>query len=339
MGIIPESSLLLNIVVIAVCFAVLTKSADLLVDGSVAIAYRFKIPKIIIGIVLVGFATTTPEFTVSLISAVEGLPGIALGNAVGSVIADNGLALGLGIVVAPAAVLVHSRSINIYGFFLLGISVLSFILVANGVVSRWEGILLLGILIGYMSFILIDSKRRKNIDTDESLNEEIQDYIKKGGLTLQVLRFLGGLAGVILASWFLVDSAKNIATTFGVSEAVIGLTIVAIGTSLPEIATCFVACRKGHGDLALGDILGANILNLLWIVGAASTVNPIRVTNQFIYFSYPSMFVFVVVLLVFARWKYRLERWKGWILLILYLIYLAVAILLFYLYGISMDSV
>jgi cation:H+ antiporter len=333
MGIIPEDSILLNLVTIAIAFAILTKSADFLVDGAVGIAYEFRLPKMIIGIVLVGFATTAPEFTVSLISSLEGLPEIALGNAVGSVIADNAFALALGIIVAPTAISVHSRTLKIYGLFLLGVSVLSFVLVMNGVISRAEGILLLVLMVGYLAFTYMDEKRRRRERLDDHIAEEIEEHRKPGTISQQILRFSAGVIGIIIASRFLVDSAVNTAKIFGVSEAVIGLTIVAVGTSLPEIATCIIASRKGHGDLAFGDILGANLLNLLWIIGAAATANPISVTQKVIFFSFPSMLFFVLLLLVFTWTGYRLERWEGVVLFMCYLVYTALAILFLYVYA------
>jgi len=331
MGVIPEESLLLNLIVIGIAFVILSKSADFLVDGAVAIAYELRVPKIIIGIVLVGFATTTPEFTVSLISSLEGFPEIALGNAVGSVIADNAFALALGIIVAPAAISVHSRTLTIYGFFLLAVSVLTFVLILNGVISRGEGLLLLMLMVGYLAFMFLDEKKRRRNSLDDHISEEIDEHRKPGSLMQQIARFLIGIVGIVIASRFLVDSAVNTAKIFRVSEAVIGLTIVAIGTSLPEIATCIVASRKGHGDLAFGDILGANLLNLLWIIGAAATARPIIVSQKVIFFSFPSMLFFVVLLLVFARTGFKLERWKGVVLFGCYLVYTALAIVVLYL--------
>ena len=359
---IPENSLLWNTVFLVLSFVILTKSADFLVDGAVGIAYQFKVPKIIIGIVLVGFATTAPEFTVSMISALEGKSEIALGNAVGSVIADNGLALALGILVAPAVIIVHARTLKIYGFLLLAVSIIVTIFVADTMIGRGEGIFLLAIMALYMVFVFVDEKKRKQSlvsgeppvsetakqdqkfaeeveEEEEKVEEELEEHIKPGGPLMQFGRFMIGVAGVILAGRFLVTTAVNMARIFHVSEAIIGLTIVAIGTSLPEIATCILASRKGHGDLALGDIMGANLLNIMWIVGAAATANPITVSKSMILFSFPSMIIFIVVLLLFARLKYRLEEWKGVMFLVLYFAYAAIGIYLFYIKGIETTLV
>jgi cation:H+ antiporter len=331
MEFIPEESLLINLIVIAIAFVILSKSASFLVDGAVGMAYEFRLPKMIIGIVLVGFATTAPEFTVSLISSLEGYPEIALGNAVGSVIADNAFALSMGILVAPAAISVHSRTLSIYGLFLLAVSVLTFVLVLNGVISRVEGLILLVLLVGYLAFMFWDEKRRRRNGLDDHVNEDLEEHRKPGTLAHQIGRFLIGVVGIIIASRFLVDSAVNTAKIFHVSEAVIGLTIVAIGTSLPEIATCIVASRKGHGDLAFGDILGANLLNLLWIIGAAATARPISVSQKVIFFSFPSMLFFVLLLLVFTWTGFKLEKWEGVVLFVCYIAYTGLAIVLLYL--------
>ena len=326
MGFLPDS-IVLHAAVLIASFFVITKSADFLVDGAVSIAYRLKIPKIVIGIVLVGFATTAPEFTVSVIASARGEPQFALGNAIGSVIVDDAVALALAIVVAPVAISVDSRVLRRAGFFLIVADVVAFLLSINGVLARWEGAILIAILVAYLSVVVVQEKKRRlnaeAAETDQTLAEHL-----KGTPSGQLLRFLGGVAGVVLASEFLLDSAKFIAYYLGAPKTVIGLTIIAIGTSLPEIMTCILASRKGHGDLAVGDILGADILNILWIIGTAAVVNPIRVHTTIIMFSYPSMIVIVATMLLFMRMGYRLERWKGFVLFGLYAVFLALAFFL-----------
>jgi cation:H+ antiporter len=327
MGFIPDS-ILVHVIILAATFLVIYKAADFLVDGAVGIAYKLNVPKIVIGVVLVGFGTTAPEFTVSVLSAIRGFPEIALGNAVGSVIVDDTLALGLGIIAAPVAIRVERRSLRLFGLFLIGIDVLAFVLSLNGIISRWEGLVLLGILAAYLAYVVhTENQKRKSAP---SVNEELADHIKPGGIGLQAFRFLIGLAGVILASEFLIDSAVFVAKYFGASEAVIGLTLVAIGTSIPEIVTCIVASRRGHGDLALGDIVGADILNILWIIGAASVANPIQVEKRVIFFAFPWMLGVVVLMLALAHWRHTLQRWKGFVLAGIYLIYITISVVRFY---------
>jgi cation:H+ antiporter len=327
MNFLPDR-LFVHFLVLAATFLVIYKAADFLVDGAVGIAYKLNVPKIVIGVILVGFGTTAPEFTVSVISAIRGFPEIALGNAVGSVIVDDTLALGMGVIVAPVAIRVEPRSLRLFGFFLIGIDLLSFILSLNGVISRWEGLLLLGILAAYLVYVVHTENRKRKAAVGN--NEELAEHIKPGGIGLQGVRFLIGLAGVVLASELLIDSAVFVAEYFGASEAVIGLTLVAVGTSIPEIVTCIVAGRRGHGDLALGDIIGADILNVLWIIGAASVANPIQVEKRVIFFAFPWMLGIVLLMLILARWRYTLQRWKGILLVGIYILYITISLVRFY---------
>jgi cation:H+ antiporter len=327
MNFLPDR-LWVHFLVLAATFLVIYKAADFLVEGAVGIAYKLNVPKIVIGVILVGFGTTAPEFTVSVLSAIRGFPEIALGNAVGSVIVDDTLALGMGIIVAPVAIRVEPRSLRLFGFFLIGIDLLAFILSLNGVISRWEGLLLLGILGAYLVYVVHTENRKRK--TAVGVNEELAEHIKPGGIGLQGARFLIGLAGVVLASELLIDSAVFVAEYFGASEAVIGLTLVAVGTSIPEIVTCIVAGRRGHGDLALGDIIGADILNVLWIIGAASVANPIQVEKRVIFFAFPWMLGIVLLMLLLSRWRYTLQRWKGIVLVGVYMLYITISLVRFY---------
>ncbi len=325
MGILPDS-ILIHLLVLGASFLILSKSADFLVDGAVSIAYRLNVPKMLIGVILVGFATTAPEFTVSLMSAIRGFPEIALGNALGSVIVDDTLALALGIVLSPTVIRIEKRSLRRFGILLLGVDLLAFALSLNGILTRLEGLLLVVLLVMYLVWIVIVEKK------DHRLNagEDVDAHLRVGSLTMQLLRFFAGVGGVILASEFLIDSAVFIAAYFGASKAVIGLTVVAIGTSIPEIVTCIVAARRGHGDLAFGDIIGADILNVLWIIGTAALANPITVSRYIILFAFPWMIGVVVLMLLLARWGYSLKPWKGYLLIAVYIVYLALIFVRFY---------
>ncbi|MCD6120507.1 MAG: calcium/sodium antiporter [Spirochaetales bacterium] len=332
MGIIP-ANIYINVLVLLASFYVLTKGADFLVDGSVGIAFYLKIPKIVIGIVLVSLATTAPEFTVSVLSSLRGKPEIALGNALGSVIADNALALALGAIVAPVAIKVESRILKSAGLLLVAVSIVSFIMALNGTISRIEGLILLGLFISYLTIVVLNEKRLKRRDKkkyEKDVSGEVQGHVKSGSLSIQFLRFTAGVAGVIIASEFLIDSAVFIASYMGISEAVIGLTMIAIGTSLPEIATCIVSARKGYGELAVGDIIGADIMNLLWIIGTASAVHPISVSRKIIYSAFPWELAAVVLMLGLMRMGYKLQRWKGFVLLLLYVLYIIYTIVFLY---------
>jgi cation:H+ antiporter len=314
-------------------FALLFKCADFFVDGACGIANIMNIPRLVIGIVLVGLATTAPEFGVSVYASFLGQPELALGNAIGSVICDDGVALAFAAILAPVAILVKCRTIRIFGAFLLSIDFLAYWMARNGVLSRIEGILLLGLLLLYFLLLFKNPNFRLDKDTKsiEHSNQRkctaFRDIRKE--LRRPAMLFLIGLAGVVLTSRAVVWAAKSIASHFAVSEIVIGATVVAIGTSLPEISTCITAALKGEGEIAVGNILGADVLNVLWIIGVASVVRPIAVDVDIINFAFPYMILIVTVMLVSMLIGCRLGKIKGVILFLLYLIYLGLTLKLF----------
>ncbi len=321
-----------SIFALIVSFALLFKSAGLFVDSSVGIAEDLKIPKMIVGILLVGFATTAPEIAVSVQSAYLGYPEIALGNAIGSVICNNGVALALAGIVAPVAIPIDRNILKTAGLFLIFIDVLAYILALNGVIGRFEGSLLVLLLIGYVSFVIFSEKRKRSElkSNDISGAGETDIFSEKGKIRRHVLIFLAGLIGVVITSRIVIWASINIAEFFNVSEIIIGLTVIAIGTSLPEISTAITAAVKGEGELAAGDIIGADILNILWIIGVSSVVRPIHVETKIVHFSFLWMFLLVGTMLVSMRIGYKLGKIKGFILLFLYVAYLLYNIKFFY---------
>jgi len=319
--------------VLALSFALLFKCADFFVDGACGIATILNIPKLVIGIILVGLATTAPEFGVSVYASFLGEPELALGNAIGSVICDDGVALALAAVLAPVAILVNCRMVKIIGVFLLSIDFLAYFMARNGVLSRVEGLVLLGLLIFYFLLILKNPNFRfpQNLNGTADVNERKRNSIREKHKELKrpALFFLIGLAGVVITSRAVVWAAKSVALHFAVSEIVIGATVVAIGTSLPEISTCITAALKGEGEIAVGNILGADVLNVLWIIGVASVVRPIAVDLDIINFAFPFMILIVTVMLVSLRIGCRLGKIKGIILFGFYLAYLVLTLKLF----------
>ena len=314
-----------------ISFAVLFKCADYLVTGAVGIAEVTRIPKMVVGIVLVGLATTSPEFGVSVQAAFLGHPEIALGNAIGSVICDDGVALALAALVSATVILVNCRLLQMAGLFLLSIDILAYLLARNGTIGRVEGGIFVLILSLY--FFIIIKKRRVYIgDPQNQLQEEenVQSQPRKISLLKKpIFLFIAGSCGVFLASRVVVWASIRIAGHFSLSETLIGLTIIAIGTSLPEISTCITAARKGEGEIAVGDIIGADILNILWIIGVASIVKPIQVDLEVINFTFPFMILIVVVMLVSMRLGCRLTKSKGVLLLGLYGLYLVLTLKFF----------
>lgn len=311
--------------VLAVSFLILFKCADFFVAGASQFSQVLNIPKMVMGVVLVGLATTAPEFGVSVQAAYLGHPEISLGNAIGSVIADDGVALALAAVLAPSVIFINCRLLKIFGVFLLSIDFLAYFLAKNGTIGRLEGMVLVAILGIYFIFIL----RNKSLRFESPpVKEELQENQNKNSgpskaslLKKPIGLFLGGLIGVILTSRLVIWAAIHIAGYFSISETVIGLTVVAVGTSLPEISTCITAVFKGEGEIAVGDIIGADILNILWIIGMSAIVNPITVELDVINFTFPFMILVVFVMLAAMRIGCRLNRWKGFVLFALYILY------------------
>ena len=310
-----------------VAFVVLARCADLFVEAAVAVADRLGVPKLVIGIVLVSLATTAPELSVSLISALEGNPEMALGNAIGSVICDDGLALALAALLATAPVAIQPKTFRVSALFLIAVQALAFFFVFQDYsLERWEGAVLVACFVGY---IVLLYRLHKRGDLREAPEAEAPPAIRQAPAWRLGILFVLGLGGIILASEFIVTSATAIALSMGIPKAVIALTLVAFGTSIPEVATCVVAARKGHGAVAVGNILGADIMNICWVAGASALANDLVLGKKEIFFMFPAMFVIVLAMLIMLRVGYRLSRWQGGVLLALYALYLVLTFVLF----------
>lgn len=313
-----------------IALVILFKCADFFVEGASSISRILNVPKLIIGIVLIGLSTTAPEFAVSVIAAFKRHPEIALGNAIGSVICDDCIALALAAILASSVIFINCRLLKIVGVFLLSIDVVAYLLARDGTLSRGEGLILLGLLVlyfvllfRYKQFRLAGQQPQPDAKPEEKSNSRNQQ------LKRPLILILAGLAGVILTAEIIVRASVYIARYFSVPEIIIGSTVVAIGTSLPEISTCITAARRGEGELAVGNILGADVLNILWIIGMASVVRPIHVELDIINFKFPYMILVVAVMLFLMRIGCRLGKIKGFILLALYAFYLYFTFTLF----------
>ncbi len=339
------------VLLLVAAFYLLARSSSWLVDGAVGIAERFGLPKLLVGIVLVGFATTAPEFAVSIISALSGKPAMALGNAVGSVIVDDGIALALVGLLSLTPVVVTRRMLIQTAVFLGVIDGVAFVLVlttsdadGNFVLARWGGAILLALFFVYLIYIIRD-RATSSAEATEPARSPGEGGTKRSGEPAREAeagpgsteRSLGALVGlfalgiliVVGASHVVVKSAVTIATAAAIPEAVIALTVVAIGTSLPEIATCIVAARKGQGALAVGDILGADVLNIAWIAGASACAHPLAVAPKVVFFMFPAMLVIVATMLVGLIVRGRMTRTLGVVLVAEYAAYLAAMIAVF----------
>jgi cation:H+ antiporter len=321
-------------VALILSFAILAKCASFFVDSSVTLANKLRVPKLVIGIVLVSLATTAPELAVSLTAALKGNPEMALGNAIGSVICDDGLALPAAGLLAPTVILIVPLILRTSGVFLVCIQLLTFSFLAvdlflgNGkpTLSRWEGMVLVALFVGYMVFLFRLHLRGSFRDT---VAVEVIEELRPLSPLLTGVLFIIGLGGIVFASEFIVVSAGTIAVSLHVPNAVIALTIVAFGTSIPEVATCITAARKGHGALAVGNIIGADILNICWVAGASAVANDLTIGRRELFFMFPAMFVIVGVMLLLLRIGYRLTKPKAVIIFLFYLGYLTSSVYFF----------
>lgn len=294
-------------------FCVIIKSADLFTTVAENIAAFFKLPRVVIGLTIVSIATTMPEFTVSAISAYMGVGGIAVGNVTGSCLANIGLILAIAAIIR--AVDFNPKVIKSELVFLIGVSLFSYLLMKDGILSFVDGALLLLLLIGFFSYIIQRELRGKNKRKD----------IEKPqlNLTKSIVMFLIGAVGVVLsAKQAIIPSGINIAKYFNVPEVVIGVSLIAVGTSLPELVTAIIASIKKMGELAAGNVIGANILNLLWVLGISSMIRPLNIDSQTQKITMPLVVLFALFLFLFSRTKFKLIRKEGIILVCLYSAYI-----------------
>ncbi len=313
----------MDIVLVAAAVAILWKTADWFVEGAVGVAILLNAPKMLIGLVLVSLATTAPELFTSVIAALRGFPELALGNAVGSVIVDASLAIGLAAMLASVPLVVDPAIFQISARAVMFMLCLAFLLTMNGVLGRLEGGILLGCYVAYVA-LLYRHFRCLRRQADNDVLPELEPVLEASGhipWSRVCLLFGIGLAGVLLGSELLVRGATGIAATFGLSPVVIGLTVTAAGTSMPEIATCVAAALKREPAIGVGNIIGADILNVCWVAGASALVNPLVAEKSVVYYMFPSAIIIVGTMLIMMRRGYALNRWNGAVLVALYCIY------------------
>jgi len=319
------------LIIIVFCIALLSKGADWMVDGVVALAERTGLPKIVIGATVVSLGTTLPEAFVSVMAAYMGNPGLALGNGVGSIIADTGLIFGLTAILAvvPVNRFILNRTgwVQVGSATLLVVIAVGFLIAApEGVepkIERWVGFFFLALLAGYMYITYVWAKQGGDQVMEEEEEEEEEGGAEEElGLGKAWVMVVGGLVLVILGARVLVPSAAEIALRFGVPEDVIAATLVAFGTSLPELMTAIAAVRKGHPEITVGNIVGADVLNTLFVIGAAAVAAPLAIPANFFYFHFPAMLIILYSFRVFIFMnKTRFYKWQGVWLLSVYCIY------------------
>ncbi len=310
-------------------FVLLLVGAEILVKGASRIAAAIGISSLVIGLTVVSFGTSSPELSVSIISSLNGTADIALGNVIGSNIFNILFILGIAALIVP--LVVAQQLIRLDVPIMICASLLVLLFSFNGVVSPWEGMILIALGIAYTAFVVYLSKRETNKKVIREYKEEFEEKAgkKPGGLLLSVFFIVAGLALLILGSRWLVDSAVQIATSFGVSDLVIGLTIIAVGTSLPEVATSVIASLRGERDIAVGNVVGSNIFNIFIILGTTAVIGKggVEVSGSALRFDIPVMIAAALACLpVFFTGK-KLARWEGGVFLAYYIAYTVFLIL------------
>lgn len=337
-----EHSTLTLLAVIGVCLIALGKFADMVVDYAVVLSERSGIPKVVIGATVVSLGTTAPEVAVSVMAAFKGNPGLAMGNAVGSIICDTGLILGVACLIQPLKIPWDIANRQGWcqlacGFLLVLFSIpwddpLSpYTAGAEGNFPEWAGFLFLGLLAIYLWISVKWSVTSGAEGVAALLNSEDEnsDAEAPASAAVLIVKIILSLAGVILSANILIPAVTIVARRLNVPESIIAATLVAFGTSLPELVTAVQAARKGHGDLAVGNIIGADILNALFVAGAAAAVTPggLQVANSFFWPAFPAMlFVLVVFRIGIYVCRTQLTRNFGFVLLAAYFAYLGVSI-------------
>ena len=306
----------LDILYIIIGFVLLIKGGDFLVEGAVSIAKRANLSPMVIGLTIVGFGTSSPELLVSIQAALSGSSGIAIGNVVGSNIANIALILGTAAIVKACTA--KKMTLKVDMPFMLLVTALFVTIAMSGTISRLAGIL--GFLL-LCSFIIWEIKTNQTEENNEDDNEPPMAVWK--AIIVIILSF----AALVYGSDKLVEGASDIARMLGVSDRVIGLTIVAVGTSLPELFSSVAAARKGQTDMAIGNVVGSAIFNLLCVVGISAAISPIYNTNDGFLTDYICMVALSGLLWFFLSTKKTLERWEGIILVTIYVGYITYTVI------------
>ncbi len=309
-----------NIIYLLLGFVFLVAGAEFLVRGAARVALSIGITPLVVGLTVVAFGTSAPELAVSMVSTFTGEGDLALGNVIGSNIVNILVILGISALIVP--LVVHQQLVRFDVPFMIAISFLLLILGLDGMVGRWDGLLLTALLVAYTVFLIVKSRKEGKQVTDEYEDEfgSKEDNVWWKNLMWIIL----GMGGLVMGSKWLVDSAVDIATAYGVSELVIGLTIVAIGTSLPEVATSVVAALKGERDIAVGNAVGSNIFNILSVIGISSLISPggVAVSKEALTFDMPVMIGVAVACLPIFFTKYCITRLNGAFFILYYGAYL-----------------
>lgn len=309
---------LMDIIAIIIGIALVLWGADRLTDGAVAVAQRMGIPQIVIGLTIVAFGTSMPEFCSSLVSALNHQPGMAVGNVVGSNIFNALLIVGAAAIVAPITILPSTVKKDI-PFALISSVLLVMLCGFDGKIQWYDAVIMLVFFIIFMYMTLKEAKSGK-------IQEEESETRKKPmSKLMSIVWIVVGLACLIGGSTIFVNGASSLAATLGVDPAIIGLTIVAMGTSLPELATSVVSASKGNSGIAIGNVLGSNVFNILFILGVTGVIYPLDIQG-ITTLDLSVMVIAMILLWLFSYTKLRIERWEGVVLVLIFAAYMFVLI-------------
>lgn len=326
------------LLLICLGFFILIKSSDLFVDKMSAFAKSIGVSEFIIGLTIVALGTSFPELVSSIISTLKGLPELTIGSLLGSNIANIGLILGLSGMIGNIDI--EHKIIKRDGYMMMFAAIIFYIFAISLEMSRAESFILLLIYVSYIIFLF---KERKVFEKEyfsdflsytislkflKNLISKKSKYSQKTKMDIKSLIISGfSLAGVIIGSMIVVNNAIKLSTSLGISEGFVGLTLIALGTSLPELSISLLAAKKGHGEIALGNVFGSNIANTLLIIGISSFIAPFSLSGLVKYFIIPFMLLLYVLLLVFIQKENILYRWQSRILFVLYLLFISVNVI------------
>ena len=306
----------IQLILLIVGFILLIKGSDFFVDGSSNIASILKIPTLIVGLTIVAFGTSAPEAAVSITSSLSGNNALAVSNVIGSNLFNMMLIIGLCALLRELKI---GRDVlnKDLPFLVVITAILSGFIIIGWSISRVEGIILFLLIIGYVSYLVYSAKKTKEAQIVEK---------PKMGLLRSIIYIIGGMAGIIIGADFVVDSASYIAIAFGMSETLVGLTIVAIGTSLPELVTSLTALKKEENQLIIGNVIGSNIFNILFVLGASSIISPITINPNMIV-DIALMLGVTILFFIFGKTQDKYDKKEGFILVALFITYMAFAIM------------
>ena len=311
-----DAGIIIQVVLLLVGFLFLIKGSDFFVDGASSIASHLKIPTIIVGLTIVAFGTSAPEAAVSITSSLTGSNAMAVSNVIGSNLFNMLMVIGIAALLSN---LLMKKSVLKKDLpFLVAITLLFAIFIFIGWdITNIEGIILLIILAGYIIYLIRGSKKSKNANDVEAA---------KFTLPKSIILIIIGLAGIIIGGDLVVDSASAIAIALGMSETLVGLTIVAIGTSLPELVTSITALKKGENQLVIGNVIGSNIFNILFVLGASSAISRIPLDSSML-IDVVFMMGVTILCFIFGKTQDKYDKKEGIILIALFIVYMAFAIL------------